>query len=90
MRPEALLFGESTGRVLVAGAAASAILRIAEEEGVAAKHVGQSGGDRVQIAPREEGREASAPWIDRPLSDLRRASDDAIVRHLGESAEATG
>ncbi|MEE8581702.1 MAG: phosphoribosylformylglycinamidine synthase subunit PurL [Myxococcota bacterium] len=78
MRPDALLFGESTGRVIVATAEAPALLAAARKAGVPARAVGETGGDRLRIA----GGASSTPWIDAPVDRLRRIWRDALPRRL--------
>ena len=57
--PDVLLFAESTGRVLIASPAPEAVLDAARRWGVAARRVGQTGGERLCIRP--EPRSASGP-----------------------------
>ena len=60
MRVEALLFGESTGRVVLTTADAPALLRLAGSRGVPACEIGQTGGDRLRIAAGTGQDEADA------------------------------
>jgi phosphoribosylformylglycinamidine synthase len=83
LRPDALLFGESTGRVLVATAQPAALLALAAELGVPAQRVGETGGARLVVRPR-----GGAPWIDAPLDRLHGIWRRALPRRLGaESAQ---
>jgi phosphoribosylformylglycinamidine synthase len=77
MRPDALLFGESTGRVLATTADPEGLLEAARAQGVPARRIGSTGGDRLRIAPA--GGEA---WIDEPLARLRSIWERAIPRRL--------
>ena len=49
IRPDALLFGESTGRVIAASATPDALLGLAAEHGVPARAIGETGGDRLVV-----------------------------------------
>ena len=49
LSPDALLFGESTGRVIVAGRDAGAVRALAQGHGIAACEIGSTGGDRLVI-----------------------------------------
>jgi phosphoribosylformylglycinamidine synthase len=83
LRPDALLFGEGTGRVIVATAEPDALLALAAEHGVPARRVGETGGDALRItAP---GADA---WIDEPVASLRAIWENAIPRRLGEERTA--
>ncbi|MGH0028694.1 MAG: phosphoribosylformylglycinamidine synthase subunit PurL [Myxococcota bacterium] len=77
LRPDALLFGESTGRVLVTPRDLPSLLRLAEEQGVPARQIGTTGGDRLRVAP--PGGDA---WIDAAVADLHDAWSKAIPRRL--------
>ena len=66
LRPEALLFGESTGRVLTATADADAWLAMASRHGVPAQKVGRTGGSALTI--QSAGGEI---WIQSDLARLR-------------------
>ncbi|MDJ0852539.1 MAG: phosphoribosylformylglycinamidine synthase subunit PurL [Myxococcota bacterium] len=81
LRPDALLFGESTGRVVVASADAEALLALAAECGVPARHVGETGGERLAIR-----RSSGEAWIDAPLERIHEVWRRAIPRRLEESA----
>jgi phosphoribosylformylglycinamidine synthase len=79
IRPDALLFGESAGRVIVAAPDAGPLLAAAREEGVPARVVGRTGGTRLRIAGA-----GGAAWIDEPVAALRAIFERAIPRRLGE------
>jgi len=86
LRPDALLFGESTGRVIAAAPDAAPILAAAREERVPARVVGRTAGARLRIAA-----DGSAPWIDEPVARLRAVFERALPRRLaasGAGAEA--
>jgi phosphoribosylformylglycinamidine synthase len=80
IRADALLFGESTGRVICASAAPERLLELAARHGVPARRIGSTGGERLRIAPRE-----GAPWIDAPVAALRERWTNAIPRRLEET-----
>jgi phosphoribosylformylglycinamidine synthase len=77
IRPDALLFGESPGRVVVATADPDRVLRRAREAGVPARAIGETGGERLVIGPTE-----GPAWIDAPLARLHARFADAIPRRL--------
>jgi len=77
LRPDALLFGESTGRVIVATDAAHEVLALAKRHGVPAREIGVTGGARLVIGPA-----AGASWIDTAVERLHRAWSDALPRRL--------
>jgi phosphoribosylformylglycinamidine synthase len=77
IRPDALLFGEAPGRVLVATAGAEAVLRHARGAGVPAREIGRTGGERLVIGPP-----GGPAWIDAPLERLRAIWTDAIPRRM--------
>ncbi len=80
IRPDALLFGESTGRVVTATANPEALLEAARAVGVPAAVIGRTGGDRLRIgAPGEEA------WIDQSVAALRETWQRALPRRM-ESA----
>ncbi len=66
MRPEALLFGESTGRVLTATADAEAWLAMADRRGVPAQEIGRTGGRALTIRSAD-----GEVWIESDLARLR-------------------
>jgi phosphoribosylformylglycinamidine synthase len=80
MRPDALLFGESTGRVIAATSDAKALIELAKQGGVPAVHIGETGGDRLSVAPIE-----GEPWLDVEVALLHECWRGAIPRRLGES-----
>ena len=80
IRPDALLFGESTGRVIVGAAEAAPLLARAQAMGVTARRIGQTGGTRLVI-----GAPGAEPWIDEPVADLATLWERAIPRRLGEA-----
>ncbi len=77
MRPDALLFGESTGRVIVASSDSAGLLAVAAEQGVPALRIGATGGSRLRISP-PRGR----AWIDCEIGLLRESFERAIPRRL--------
>ena len=77
IRPDALLFGEAPGRVLVATVAAEEVLRRAPEARVPAREIGRTGGERLVIGPP-----GGPAWIDAPLERLRAIWADAIPRRM--------
>jgi phosphoribosylformylglycinamidine synthase len=77
LRPDALLFGESTGRVIAASADPATLLRRAAEAGVAARRIGETGGSRLVIGPPQ-----GEPWIDAALDKLHALWSNAIPRRL--------
>jgi phosphoribosylformylglycinamidine synthase len=79
LRPDALLFGESTGRVVTTTDDADALLGLAAEAGVPARRIGATGGTRLRV--RSPGGEA---WIDVSVERLRRIWRQAIPRRLAE------
>jgi phosphoribosylformylglycinamidine synthase II len=77
IRPDALLFGETAGRVIVATRDASAALAAAAEAGVPAREIGRTGGASLRIlGPGDR------PWIDLALDRLAAARDAGIPRRL--------
>ncbi|MCZ6782857.1 MAG: phosphoribosylformylglycinamidine synthase subunit PurL, partial [Proteobacteria bacterium] len=79
LRPDALLFGESTGRVVVATAAPERVFRLAAEHSVPIRELGRTGGDRLVIRSDSGGT-----WIDLAVGDLQTRWSRAIPRRLGE------
>jgi phosphoribosylformylglycinamidine synthase len=77
LRPEALLFGEAPGRVLVATGSPGEVLRLAREAGVPAQAIGRTGDGRLRIGPP-----AGRPWIDAPIERLRAIWAQAIPRRM--------
>ena len=80
LRPDALLFGESTGRVVATTDDARALLGLAAEAGVPARRIGATGGTRLRV--RSPGGDA---WIDASVERLRRIWRRAIPRRLAET-----
>lgn len=81
-RVEALLFGESPGRVILAGPDADAMVARAGREGVPARVIGRTGGDRVRI-----GAAGGASWIDASIDALHARWRDGLPRRIGAQAE---
>jgi phosphoribosylformylglycinamidine synthase len=77
LRVEALLFGESTGRVIATTGDLPRLLALARAAGVPARHIGETGGSRLVLGP-----ERGAPWIDVELSRLAAIWSAAIPRRL--------
>ena len=77
IRPDALLFGESTGRVIATTRNPQALIALARDLGVPAREVGETGGDRLRVGPQ-----GGAPWIDATVSSLRETWARAIPRRL--------
>jgi phosphoribosylformylglycinamidine synthase len=77
VRPEALLFGESTGRVVAASPDPAALLAAAARAGVPARRVGETGGARLEVASASGRR-----WIDAPVERLRAIWRGALPRRL--------
>jgi len=84
LRLDVLLFGESTGRVVVASREPEALLVLAQERGVPAVRIGTTGGSSLRIAPSR-----GTPWIDAPLARLASIWERALPRRL-ETDEAVG
>ena len=80
IRPDALLFGESTGRVVAATSDATALIEFAQQLGVPAACIGETGGDRLLIGPIED-----EPWLDVDVASLHECWRGAIPRRVGES-----
>lgn len=79
MRLDAQLFGESTGRVLVATAEPAAVLSAAKAHGVPAQRIGQTGGEQFRIASTD-----GEVWIDFPVTHLKKIWKRAIPRRLSD------
>jgi phosphoribosylformylglycinamidine synthase len=77
IRPDALLFGESTGRVIVTSSDADALLADARAAGVPAARIGTTGGARLRIGPAQ-----GAAWIDAALDELHTIWSRALPRRL--------
>jgi phosphoribosylformylglycinamidine synthase len=84
LRLDALLFGESTGRVVAASREPERLLTLAQERGVPALRIGTTGGANLRIAPNRGG-----PWIDAPLERLASVWERALSRRL-ETDEEVG
>jgi phosphoribosylformylglycinamidine synthase len=79
LRPDALLFGESPGRVVVASADPDGLTALAARHGVPIHRIGRTGGARLSVRSG-----AGAPWIDAPVADLHACWSRAIPRRLDE------
>ncbi len=79
LRPDALLFGESTGRVVASTRDPEALVALARSHDVPARQVGETGGDRLVV-----GRLAGEAWMDTAVEQLQRAWQQAIPRRLEE------
>ena len=77
LRPDALLFGESTGRVVVSTRDVRALCAAAEAARVPARRIGRTGGERLVIGP-----DGGEPWIDAIVEELRSLWERAIPRRL--------
>jgi phosphoribosylformylglycinamidine synthase len=82
LRPDAALFGESTGRVIAAAPEAGPLLAAAREAGVPAREIGRTGGARLRV-----GGAGALPWIDAQVASLRAIFERALPRRL-EAGEA--
>jgi phosphoribosylformylglycinamidine synthase len=76
-RPAALLFGESTGRVIVATDDVGALLARAAEHAVPAQRIGDTVGDALRVGPP-----GGPTWIDTPVAKLRALWENGIPRRL--------
>ncbi|MCH2173278.1 phosphoribosylformylglycinamidine synthase subunit PurL [Myxococcota bacterium] len=76
-RPDALLFSESTGRVITTSSRAAELCARAQAHGVPAKRVGRTGGSRLRLGPG-----GSEPWIDVEVEELYAVWSRAIPRRL--------
>ena len=85
LRWDALLFGESQSRVLVSTSPATqeAVLRVAQELGVAAEVIGTVGGDRVTVDV-EADRWGPGCRIDTDVNTLADRWENGLKRSLGE------
>jgi phosphoribosylformylglycinamidine synthase len=84
LRLDALLFGETTGRVVATSRDPAALLALAEERGIPAARIGSTGGPNLRILPSR-----GAPWIDAPLEGLAAIWERALPRRL-ETDEEVG
>jgi phosphoribosylformylglycinamidine synthase len=84
LRPDAVLFGETTGRVVISTSDADALLALAAEHEVPAARIGTTGGTalRIRSAQTEE------TWIERPVEALEAVWKRALPRRLEGSEEA--
>jgi phosphoribosylformylglycinamidine synthase II len=80
IRPDALLFGESTGRVVIATAEPERLLALAAKHAVPARRIGETGGDSLRIGPP-----GAALWIELEIERLRGIHRDAIPRRLAST-----
>jgi phosphoribosylformylglycinamidine synthase len=80
LRTEALLFGESTGRVVASARDAAPLLALAKREEVPARVIGVTGGPELRIA-----REAGEPIVAAPVARLHAIWARALPRRLEES-----
>ena len=76
---EALLFGESAGRVVASSADPDALVALARREGVPARVVGETGGAELRIA-----REGGEGLVAAPVDRLHRIWSRALPRRLEE------
>ena len=77
IRPDAVLFGESTGRVIVTSARVEELLAQARAARVPAARIGSTGGARLRIGPPE-----GSVWIDASLAELYEIWSRALPRRL--------
>ena len=77
IRPDALLFGESTGRVIVATQDLEGLESLAAGCGVALRRIGRTGGPRLVIRPLQ-----GESWIDAELDRLHELWWNALPRRL--------
>jgi phosphoribosylformylglycinamidine synthase len=83
LRPDALLFGESTGRVIVSCDDAEAVLAAASDHGVPARHIGSTGGDRLWIGSGSASGTGTGPaWIDAEIERLFELWTRALPRRM--------
>ena len=83
-RPDAVLFGESSGRVIVSTRNSQGLFDLASRHGVPASRIGRTGGDRLAI--RSAG--ADEFWIDRSVEELHATWSNAIPRRLQAPGQA--
>jgi phosphoribosylformylglycinamidine synthase len=77
IRPDALLFGESTGRVIVTSRDVEALHALADQHGIPCTRIGETGGPRFTVCS-DEGE----AWIDLDVEQLRSRWERAIPRRL--------
>ena len=82
IRPDALLFSESAGRIVVSCERRfiEPLLALAKRGGVIASLIGQVGGTRLTISP----------WIDESVDVLSSAWRTGLSRHFRDGSERTG
>ena len=81
--PEAFLFGERAGRVLVTSDSSASLEQAAREAGVPCREIGRTGGDRLLIGPEKAVGETSPKlWIDSGVESLEGIWRSAIPRRL--------
>ncbi len=85
LRVDALLFGESTGRVLVATTNPEAVLRAANACSVPAQTIGKTGGERLRIESAD-----TEVWIDASVKHLKKIWERAIPRRLSDGGAHEG
>ena len=77
IRPDALLFGEATGRVIVTSANPEELLARARAAGIPAARIGTTGGTQLRIGPAQ-----GPAWIDASLAELHSIWSRALPRRL--------
>ncbi len=77
IRPDALLFGEATGRGVVGTAEPEVLLALARDGAVPARSIGATGGARLLIGPPR-----GEPWIDALVARLREIWARALPRRM--------
>jgi phosphoribosylformylglycinamidine synthase len=77
IRPDALLFGESTGRVIVTSRDADALRALADQHGIPCTRIGETGGSRFTVSAAD-----GEAWIDLDVEPLRSRWERAIPRRL--------
>jgi phosphoribosylformylglycinamidine synthase len=84
LRPSALLFGETTGRVLVTFSAGEcgSVESAAQAAGVPMEVIGRVGGERLEV--RAGG---DPPLVDEPVAELHGIWTTAFARAIEEAAE---
>jgi len=83
-RPDAVLFGESTGRVIVATTDPDALLSLARELEVPASRVGTTGGEDLRIGSSRTGE----VWVERRVDALEAVWRRALPRRLAGPEDA--
>lgn len=77
MRPDALLFGESAGRVVTTASDPDTWLAAAARHGVPARAIGRTGGDQLSILSGAGDR-----WIDAPIAHLHEIWATSVACQL--------